>query len=440
MPFLLDEGGVPLLAEGGTDELLTEGSTAPSAGDGIAQHEIGRHAIAGDYNPAVVIVAPEPPLFPKLLYTIDLCQGWRRIGEAPAAIFDGVIRDLTMGEWKLTGSVNALAFAAGHDLADVDTIRVVAGSDIVLSGYVAPVATGVGGLELDYGQAGQQFTLTGPDAWSVLASRDCWPTPSTGQPWADSHDLRSGLASTVAAGYILANAGSAALPDRVVPGLNVIDEEVGFDGEWSARLQPLDQQVARVCRDGGITCRLDVDFDGELTATLCNPNDRRNTVVFSDQGDLSHIQIVRTPATSTFVVAGGQGNLTARTFATSGMATGAARREVFSDQSSLATETEVQQAATTALLGAGAMMTVRAEITDAATFGRRYRLDYNIGDTIAIEIGDVRYPAVVESVTVHVSPDRQVIRPVLGAATPNLVTGLLKDVAGLANRLDSQIA
>ena len=47
---------------------------------------------------------------------------------------------------------------------------------------------------------------------------------------------------------------------------------------------------------------------------------------------------------------------------------------------------------------------------------------------------------VVESVTVHVGPDRSVKRPVLGAATPDLVTGLIKDITGLAARFESNTA
>ena len=109
-------------------------------------------------------------------------------------------------------------------------------------------------------------------------------------------------------------------------------------------------------------------------------------------------------------------------------------------QSSLSTLAEVQQIATTTLAGAQATLTVRAEVTDRAAEGIRFLVDYDIGDVIAIEIEDVRYPVVVESVTVHIGPDRTVIRPVLGDAAPDLVTGLLRDVAGLLNRLDTQIS
>lgn len=406
----------------------------------IGRWAIGVHAIAGDYRPAVVVPAPEPPAFPGHLYSIDLCVGWVKVAEAPAAVFDGVIRNLILGEWRLTGSVDAISFQGSYDLADVDTIRVVRDNDIVYSGYVAPVASGVGGLHVVQGTDGERFTLTGADAWSVLSSRVAYPSPLTGPPWAASWDIRTGVASTVAAGYLTANTGGGTTADRQIPGLTVIDGAVGTAGSWSARLQPLDQLIARVCRDGGITCRLAVNYAGALTVRLVAPNDRRATVVVSDQGDLTNLEHVRVPSSATFVIAGGQGLLTSRTFATSGTATGIARREVFSDQTSLSTLAEVQQAANTVQALAAATLTVRAQITDAAAAGLRYLFDYDIGDTISVEVEDIRYPVVIGSVTVHVSPERQVIRPVLGDATPDLVVGLIRDIADLQSRFDTQVS
>lgn len=405
----------------------------------VGRDAIAHHAIAGDYQPAVVIPAPEPPAFPRHLFSIDLCRNWAKIAEAPSAVFDGVVRDLIKGEWRMTGEVDAITFQGAYTLTDVDTIRIVRDQAVIFSGFVAPVATGVGGLEIIHSDTGEHFVLTGPDAWSVLASRVCFPSPLTPPPWAASWDVRTGVASTCAAGYITANTGGGTYVDRQIPGLTVIDGVAGTSGSWSARLQPLDQQVARVCRDGGITCRLAVDFAGALTATLQSPNDRRATVVVSDQGDLTNIDHFHVPAKATFVVSGGQGNLNARTFATAGTATGAARREEFIDQSSLSTAPEVQQSATTELAGSAATLTVRADITDAGAAAFRYLIDYDIGDTIAVEVDTVRYPAVIESVKIHVSPARQVIRPVLGDATTNLVTGLIRDIAGLAARFDNQI-
>jgi len=406
----------------------------------VAGRAIGAGAIAGDYQPAVVVAAPEPPVYYGYVYTIDLCHACQRIGEAPAGIFDGVMRNLAAGEWRLTGAVDALNFQPGFTLDDVDGVRVVRDNELVMAGFVAPAGSGVAGLDVIDSPDGPTFTLSGPDAWSVLASRIAYPSPATGPPWAASWDVRTGQASSVAAGYILANAGASAHADRVIPGLSVVDAHAGLAGSWSGRLQPLDQLVARVCREGSITCRLKVGFDGSVVATLAAPVDRHSTVVISDAGDLTKIEHVRIPPSSTFVIAGGQGALNARTFAFAGTATGAARRETFTDQTSLSTVTEVQQSATSTLAYAGSTLTVRAELSDLAAAGLIFGYHYNLGDVVTIEIGDVRYPVPVESVTVHVGTDRAFVRPVLGDATPNLVTGIIRDVADLAARFDTQIA
>lgn len=327
-----------------------------------------------------------------------------------------------------------------YTLADVNTVRVVRDNTIVFAGYVAPVSNGVGGLEVVSTGTDQQFTLTGPDAWSVLASRIAYPDPATGPPWATGWDVRTGLASTVAATYLAANAGVAATADRVIPGLAIVDGFAGMSGTWSARLQPLDELVQRICNDGAITCRLAVSFAGAVTATLAAPSDRRLTVVLSDQGDLTNIDQINIPASATFVVAGGQGQLTARSFATSGTATGVTRREVFINQSSLSNPSEVQQSANTKRLASAASLTVRAAATDIAASRVVYLDNYDLGDTISLEIATVRYPVIVEAVNVHVGLDRAVIRPVFGPAAPGLLAGLIRDVGDLQSRFDTQNA
>lgn len=374
------------------------------------------------------------------VYGIDLCVAWNKIGECVVGTFDGIVRDLAVGEWRLTGPTAALAFAGAYNISDVDTVRIVRDTDVLYSGYVAPVASGTGGLEIVDAADGEHFTLGGADGWLALNSRVCYPTPSTGPPWAAAHDARTGQASAVATGYILANAGSSAIAARQITGLTVVDGSVGLSGTWSARLQPLDEQVRRVCRDGRITCRVAVDFAGAVVVSLAAPADRSATVVFSDQGDLLSIRRVVTPATATYVVSGGQGNLTARTFATAGTATGFARREKFDDESALATLTEVQQSATTKLAQGAETTTIVAVVTDAAAQQLAYLADYDVGDYVAIQVGEERFIAPVSSVAIHIDPSRSVVRPILGTGVLDPFSGLLADVANLQSRFDTQIA
>jgi hypothetical protein len=364
--------------------------------------------------------------------SIDLCSDWRRIGEAPAAELGAKVRDLATGEWELTGALDALELSSSVSIGDVDTIRVVDGDRVVFGGYVAPIdAGGFGGLTITDNDQGRRFALVGPDMWAALASRFVYPTPSTSPPWADAHDVRTGLASTVAVEYLDANLGVTALHERQYPGAVLLDGLGGASGSWSARLQRLDEWIIRVCRDGGITCRPSIGFDGALRI-YCGPvRDRSTRIVLTDEGDLTQITTVVAPAAATYVVAGGQGELTARAFAEAGGGWGVARREMFVDQTGIPTENELAQSAAAGLVAAGSRTAVAAVVADAAaqqlTFGR----DYEVGDVLATQVGDVRYSGIVNSVAITIGPDRQVIRPVFDEVTTNPLTRLISAVGDL---------
>lgn len=403
----------------------------------------GAHFVVASGATLVVATAVAEPRVATVppVYTIDLCVGWVRVAECPLGEFAGVVRHRAQGEWRLSAPVNGVVFQDGATIEDVDTIRVVERRKLMFAGHVAPLDGGAGGCEITgTGDDGPRFVLSGPDAWEALASRIAYPTPSTEPPWADSHDERTGVASTVAAEFIDANLGSGALADRQLPDVTIVDGAVGATGTWTARLQRLDQLIARVCRDGGITCRVTATFDGGLRVWLGAARDRTSQLVLSEQGDLINIRRLRVPAGKSYVVAGGQGNLTARTFRTAGVATGAARKEAFADYSSLGSAPEVQQAADTTLARGAASWSISAELADTAAQRLVYLDDYDVGDLLAVEIDNVRHSVPVEAVSIVVTPTRQVIRPTLGEAAPDLLSGLLRDIAGLTDRFDNQIA
>lgn len=372
--------------------------------------------------------------------TVDLLANWKRIGELTTGTFDAVIRHLAPGEWTMSGYVKDVELAAGRTLADVDQIRALDGTTVMFGGIVGPVATGVGGYIITDTPAGREFTLAGPDMWDVLASRIAYPAPTTEPPWAPGHDSRVGVASTVAVGFISDNVGPTALPARRVPGLVISDGYVGPFGWWSGRLQPLDELVARICADGGIVCRPTMTIDGGILITLGSVRDRRTIRVLSDQCDLTAIRQGVQPATATFVVAGGQGQLAARTFATAGTASGLARREAFYDVSALATAAEVQQAATSKLGQSAEMRVVQAQLVDYAATRWTFLTDYDVGDLITVELDGVRYGVPVSAVSLHRDAERTVIKPVLGGKVLNELQGLISDVAGLQVRSNNQIA
>lgn len=365
--------------------------------------------------------------------SIDLCSAWRRIGEAPAATFDGITRHLALGEWEMSGAVDAVELASGYTIDDIDTIRVVDDGLIIFAGQLAPVDAGdYGGLQITYNAEGERFVMRGPDVWSVLTLRVAYPTPSTEPPWADGHDTRSGVASTVAAAYLEHNLGSSALPARQVTA-SIVDGFAGTTGTWTARLQRLDALVARICADGGITCHPSVGFDGGLRVALVAAGNRSNRTVLSDQGDLVSIKRQVVPASTSYVIAGGQGELSSRTFAAIGGGFGLERRETFVDARNLASATEVAQRAATALAEAAGGLTVSAVLSDAATqrADMRYLTDYEVGDVVALEINGVRHQTPITAVTISISPERQIVRPAFGPVGSDALRALLRSVSDL---------
>lgn len=414
----------PTVSEEGLSYLLT------SARGPILRANGGPVLVDRTVVPAVSV--PTDPILTAVPYSIDVCVNWVKVGEVLGGSFDGVIRHLAVGEWTLEGFVDSVELQPDVRLEDVDTLRVVQGSVLLYGGYVTTI-------EIAESGDGDRFVMNGLDLWAPLAWMIAFPHPSMLPPWPDSHDIRFGAASTVAAGYIRDNAGTTAIEDRQYWPISIVDGDTGDAKEWSARLQPLNDLIARICTDGGITCRPRLGFDGSITYWLGHSEDRSASAVLSDKDALVGIRKVYTKAKATYVVAGGQGELTNRMFATA-RSTGGRRIEMFSDQASLTSPSELQAAAVAAVTVNADDLTVQAEITDRAAADFAYLNKYDVGDLVAVEIDFVRYPIPVTAVAFHISPERSVVRPTLGSASLNKLTGLLRDVADLQSRFDTQIA
>jgi hypothetical protein len=79
---------------------------------------------------------------------------------------------------------------------------------------------------------------------------------------------------------------------------------------------------------------------------------------------------------------------------------------------------------------------VADSVSEAIGFGRTVF----VGDTVTIQALGERFVVPVASLAWHIAPDRQVVRPTLGDATPDALKGLLADVANLSTRFENDIA
>jgi hypothetical protein len=375
-----------------------------------------------------------------MTYTVDLCDGFTKVGEVTAFELDAVVRLLAVGEWQLTAPLSGLECP---DVDAVDSIMVYDTSTaarIMFAGIVRKVGGVDGGVARVVAAEGTSLEFRGVDVYGLLGQRNVWPTPATDPPWADAHDVRSGVGSTVAAGYIDANMGGTALAGRQIPGITVIDPAIGTTSTWSGRLQPLNEMVGRICRESEIICLATMTAPGAYRFIFQSANDLSASIVFTDQGDLEELSRLVSPATASHVVAAGQGELAARSFATadSGV-TGLDRVEVIYENTNITTVGGLTLAASTELILQGEDVSVDGLVATDAAQRVRYLDDYDLGDYLGVEVDSVRYVSQVEAVSISLSAEREVIRPVLGRASTNDALRLIRQVSGIESRFDNQI-
>jgi hypothetical protein len=267
-----------------------------------------------------------------------------------------------------------------------------------------------------------------------------FPDPVTGDFDTDAYDVRSGVASTVATGFIEANVGTSALADRQVAGVSVVDPQLGVSGSWSGRLQPLDRFVGEICETGGLVCRPGLDPASNPRFQFFVPTDRTNQVVFSDIGDLSESSKGWIPAAGSTVIAAGQGEGTARDFAVAGgTVTGLDRVELVTEQTNATTTGQLGLIAEAVRRDEGFQFVIEGAVSDQAARQYPAGVAYQLGDQVGFNIGPSRISVPVTSVTTTVSAERSVQLPVFGRWTPDRLQGLRRDVLGLADRFDSQV-
>jgi hypothetical protein len=139
----------------------------------------------------VRVIAPRTVLGPGEIqrdapkYSLDLCTGFVKVGEAESYQFDAVVRHLAKGQWSLTAPLS------GVSCPDVDAVDSVIMWDetqparIVFAGIVRRVPGVDGSRVRVLTESDDSIEWTGVDLYGVLAQRQAWPTPGTVPPWAD---------------------------------------------------------------------------------------------------------------------------------------------------------------------------------------------------------------------------------------------------------------
>ena len=373
--------------------------------------------------------------FPR--WTVDLCDdNFGRLHEVSAGSFSGVSRLNAAGQWRVDMLLDEIRFEV---IPDVSTVLVRDETSIKFAGVVSRLSDSSGGAVRTVSASERRLVFEGADLWGLLASRVVFPDPSTFDMSSEAFDVQSGVASTVAAHFISQNAGSGALVERRFPGLSVSDPMVGVSATWAGRLQPLDVFVGQICDQGDISCEADLDFQLDPRFTLREPVDRSNSIVFSDEGDLADFSQSWVPAGASWVLAAGQGEGAARDFESAGTPVGRARVERVTEQSNATTSAQLSAIAEAVRRDEGAVTTIQGAISEQVARQFPANDAYRLGDLVGFNIGDVRIPVKVTSITTEVSASRSVQLPVFGVWTPDRLQGLRRDVLGLADRFNTQV-
>lgn len=384
------------------------------------------------------IQTPDPWVRPKP-WTLQLCRDTNTIATVTAHEFSAMALRNEPGEWSLefspagvpaAGYVDPEGLEPGYvdfDPRDVTDIRLVAEDRILFAGAVHGDN---GGFYITSDRDGERWRLSGIElGWHRLASRIAFPDPTLASGWAVEFDERTGIASTALAAYIEANAGVTAITGRPITGLQVADEIVGASDDFSAsQAETLADLATRIGNSYGIEVIPEHDFDGNITYRLSAPRDMSGVIVFSDRGDLLESSARFQLREATYVLTGGSGDGVARIFrsATTG-ATGIDRREVFSDQTSLATGGQVQADANAKIVSAGEQFQMTTTLTDSLA-ATALDLGLRIGDRVGIIVRGRRYIAPIEAVQFEVTPTSQTMRPRFGSAQPDELRQLLKRI------------
>ncbi len=376
-------------------------------------------------------------------HRLDVCNNFQRIGVCDTFTFAGVANRNQVGEWQADIPAGGVEFNGGASISDVDSIIVwdVTAPEpvIVTAGTLKPTGSVDTGVVTTHGPNGIRWQLSGVDLFGILGQRLAYPNPATEAPWSVAYDSRTGPASTVAAGYIADNLGAFALPARQIAGVSVVDSGVGATTTWTARLQPLSTLVTSICNAAEIVCLPRMVTPGLIEFVFTVGADRTAQTVISEHDLTGNIKITEAQARATHVIAGGSGETTARTFATASSGeSGLDRIESFYDVSTLTGADAVDLAAAGSLSESKAETAVEFDTLLPRQW--RYRKHFEIGDTVTVEAGATRYPAMVDAVAFTINPSRSTVRPILGRTTNNEAAQIMRTLWGSTARFNSNIA
>jgi hypothetical protein len=272
--------------------------------------------------------------------------------------------------------------------------------------------------------------VSGPDDQFYLASRLASPVPS-GPPYtAAAYDIRTGVASTIMRQYVDYNIGPSATAARRKTGLTLAaDPAIGLSVKDSARFIPLIELLRRLALAGGdLGFRIVQSLSAaQITFSIYAPVDRTDSAAFSLlAGTLREQEYAQQGGQGNYVIVGGSGEGTARTFHEEGDSTAILeyeRIEFFRDRRDTADAGELNQTAEEELSRNAERFVLNITPVDAGTLV--YPTGYNLGDRVSVDLikesspnvfeVDFTYEDIVREIAIVLDADKgETIKPVVG--------------------------
>jgi len=306
------------------------------------------------------------------------------------------------------------AFDAPIDLIDTGWLEFGGGVEIMRNGQYLTRGIFLG-FDEENGENNQTVTPWGADQLFWIKSRLAYPVV-TGPPFtSQAYDSRTGAAGDILIDYVDYNAGPNATGARQITGLTMGTKlGVGSSFTQQARFENLLELCQEIALKGG-----DIGFSISDAAVFASylPSDKSGSVKFSKElGNLLKYKRKVEMPKANYIVAGGQGEGTARTFIVandSASETAYGRVEWFYDYRNAADSTQLTNAANGKL--AEFSENVSVEIWPIEIQSMAYEDDYGLGDKVTVVLPSQTIVDYVREVQITLTKGKaEQIVPVIG--------------------------
>jgi hypothetical protein len=346
-----------------------------------------------------------------------------------------------VGKWTLSGlDINSNAVA--ELLKEKAGIIVKRNGKTILSG---PASL----RNMKWDKTTNEITLSGVDDNVFLRRYLALPVPS-GPPYtASDYDVRTGRAETIMKQYVTDNIGANATKDRKINIVNDTDLGMGNVVTARARFDQILQFFQGIANYGGNLGFNVKQVGTSLVFYVYQSKDLSRSVIFSPLlGNLLGFEYSDTDPEANYIIAGGQGEGTARVIIEQGDSDSISsygRVEEFLDKRQTTDSGEITQAIIDELASKANKMSLSISPfdTDSIAYGK----DYNLGDIVTVTLTKQNFDGsqsvlntfsdVVRQINISVTKDGDQVTPTIGTndSLANPVKHIFSKLSSIGKRV-----